>query len=228
MTTAGTQIALGVLQLVALSLPVFALLAQVYFTVSDDNPTVSVSLRIAFGGGFLVLAGMVSGQFLYINTESFLIQTSIALVILGLFFILVVLKGIYEASRQDLQNSAKETVSEVDKIIRVMEENEFETIREFEESDVTLKDLDNNMEPTRLDDLRSQKRDAEEVVNDLETPITDYFVETNFHIIAVLTIVLSIIVSVSQIPFSGPLFVIYPLIASHVIVFGLEWLGILE
>lgn len=228
MAIAGTQIALSVLQLVALSLPVFALLAQVYFTVSDDRPAVPMTLIIAFGGGFLVLAGMLSAQFLYINTESFLIQTSVAFVILGLFLILVVLKKIYEKSKEKMRTSGEETIAEAEQIIQIMEEHDFETISEFEESDVTLEDLEEDREPDDIEDLRSQKKDAEKAIDDLETPIWDVLEDSNSDIVLMLTLVISFAIYISPIPFTEPLFVIYPLIASQMIVIVLEWVGVLE
>lgn len=217
------QIALGILQLVALSLPVFALLSQIYFRVSDDMPPFLISIVIAIGGGTLVLAGMLSAQYLYMISDSFLIQSSAGLMLLGLGTILLILEQIYDVTKHSFAETREETLKDLDRLIETMEDNGFENTAEFHNSNVELK---NETSPTDdLEELRSKKQDLAQSTDHIEKPFKKALEDLNYKSTGVLTFIFIAIMFVSPYEFSSLFDVVLPLFFAYVITESAERLG---
>ena len=98
------DLALGILQLVALSLPAFAILMEI--VVESDFPLTKAAVPITTAGfGLFLTAGLVNLVALVITTNSLVLQVSLGLVGLGLCSLLIgaALIGtqIEEAQEQD-------------------------------------------------------------------------------------------------------------------------------
>ncbi|TKX52377.1 hypothetical protein EXE42_16410, partial [Halorubrum sp. SP3] len=162
MSTNDVQIALGILQLVALTLPVFALLTQVYLSTEDNRTHVSLGMVLLFGGGVLIVGAIFSAQSLYCDTNSILIELSLMTISLGIIAIGVVLYRIYNTLRMNAVREARSNEDKLDRLIELMEEHEFETVSEFHESNIELDDANKreDLETTTVEDLRNVRKSA--------------------------------------------------------------------
>lgn len=207
MTATDTQIALGILQLVALTLPVFALLSQVIFSLRENDRNLSLGLVLLFGGGFLVVGAIFSAQSLYFDTDSAFLQTSIVVVTLGISGIGLVLYEIFNTTKKNTVRDARSTLNELDKIIHVMDKNEFETVEEFRESDIGLEDadIDRGQVEVTIDDLEEQRKSLKQATTKFDGIILSYLNKKQISIGVAFIITLSLILAILPLPSSSPI-----------------------
>ncbi|TKX86359.1 hypothetical protein EXE43_08895 [Halorubrum sp. SS5] len=210
MSVNDVQIALGLLQLVALTLPVFALLTQVFFSIDGNQSRISIGLLLLAGGGALVAGAIFSAQSLYSNTNSAVLELSILAVTFGVFPITLLLYNIYKSMKRNVLQESRSTLDELDKIIQVMDEHDFETVEEFRDSDIELEDAnekDDDVETT-IGDLKEQRKKFEEATSYFEQSIFSSYSRKQYLIGGILILIVSITVTVSPFLSSNPLMIV--------------------
>ncbi|WP_435362745.1 hypothetical protein [Haloarchaeobius sp. DYHT-AS-18] len=170
MAISDGQIAMGILQLVGLSLPVFGILTQTYFRMTENQPTFSIGLVLSTGGLFLLMGAISSAAYLWSLTTSTLITISLQFISMGLLFIGVLLWFIYSSSKEEhraLLNTAKNLQGIVKELIQEMEKRDVETVAELRETDFEVpEDVQDDL---TLDELKNVREDAEGLDDDIET-----------------------------------------------------------
>lgn len=172
MTISDGQIALGILQIVALTLPVLALLAQVFFKISDQKFTYLMGYLVLAGGGALVGSAIFSAHFLWNSTNSSIIIVSIGALVWGLMMIAVMLYFIYRKTKDDTREdmrSLKEKnmriINELEEIITKMESTDTNTVSELRDQDV---DHDDYRDELTLKEAKELLEEAKERSGDLD------------------------------------------------------------
>ena len=166
MTVSDAQVALGILQLVALALPALAMFSQVYFSVSDEATHFIMGLFILGAGVLLILAGVMSAQYLHNSMGESLVSASLIYSAGGLVFIGIVIYFIYLGTKSKSEEKLREKKSEKREIQNIvlglledMEEKDVDNIEELRQKGVEVDDDIND---------KVTKRELEEATSTLE------------------------------------------------------------
>jgi ABC-type multidrug transport system fused ATPase/permease subunit len=145
------QIALGILQLVALSLPVFIFSFRIYVEISDKKlESHLITFIIAFGGIFLIAGAIASLAYLSQITSSVYIRFSLFLILIGLFSLVGLLWSIYSVSVYD----SKQKVSDLQNKLNKKEAKLKEEIKENENIKEHETESDLKQELSRVEDTK--------------------------------------------------------------------------
>lgn len=181
MAVSDGQVALGLLQLVALTFPVFAILMQVYFSMSRDRLNLPVGLVLMIGGGLLILGAILSMQHLTQVISSQLVSYSLLSISGSLIFLGSLVYFIYDVSKDDLRSmkkknknyikqseenieKSKEHLEVVNPLIDVMEEQNVESMTEVQ--GVTSEVPEGVEDDIKLSELKEIRDDSIEVIRE--------------------------------------------------------------
>jgi len=177
MTISDGQIALNILQIVGLSLPVFAILAQIYFRMEGDEPHMHIGFVLLSGGGGLVLAALASTQFLWLQTSSPLVDISLTLLAFGFLMLGFLLYTIYDSSKKGLKNMSESNqeikqISEV--LIKTMEREDVENVQELRETESEVpEEVEDDLTLEELKEIREQTKSISNRLDKLYSPIQE-------------------------------------------------------
>lgn len=195
------QIALGILQLVALALPVFALLADVYFTVTDMEYNPHLAFALFAGGTLLVLGAISSAQYLSAQSGSILVQFSIVVISMGLVPLVYILYLVYEQEKKGLEKAMRDRLDSAERIIDGMKEYDVNTLDQLKDTDFEFQESSD--EEVTLEDMKAIRNGSRSFRNFIK----DQYAAIPKIIIAIVILaaaVTSTILNLSPIPVMSP------------------------
>ena len=223
MQVSDGQVALGILQLVALALPVFAVLTQVYFTMTEEQSHLHIGYVVMSGGVVLILGAIFSAQYLYNLVESPWVGASLWFVSFGLFSIVGILYSIYKDSKDSFEDDTEETIKIIDKLIARLEREDATSVSELQSAD---DDFNHDVnEDLTIDELKGLRDETKEIRDDLNNFYKNALLKSfkNKEWAAFLVILALVYVGfwISPAEMSSPIIVVlYPLVT-----FGLWGIG---
>jgi drug/metabolite transporter (DMT)-like permease len=162
MSLSDGEIALTMLQVIALSLPVLAFLADILFDISEDRIDDELGIFLLLGGIItLSTGGLFIAYILWSEAESFILRSSITIISLGFSIIVIMTLIIYGIARRRYNRQIRrfdDFDNERDHYINLMQKVNVDTIEELREMGINvpkiiddsatveeLKDTDENM-----------------------------------------------------------------------------------
>jgi ABC-type multidrug transport system fused ATPase/permease subunit len=194
-----SSVALGVLQLTALALPVFAFFLRVYISNNSRGFSIPGIFATLFGVVGLTLAATFSSQFLYNRTNSEFIELSLYLVPLSLSGILLVVYEIYSESARDMKQKVSNLEEDIEeashkKLIEHMKNNELSHTSEIEVDRFSMvNEMDEGKSLSELERIQEKNNIMRELVDEIpktDSPIT-YITLEHWRIIVIGAVIFS-------------------------------------
>ena len=170
-------VALGILQLVALTLPVIVIISQLILSSTDlsERDKYEISIWIGFSGISLIIAAAVSATYLYNSVNNFNLQISLTMVSIGLVGIIMLFWIFITHTKEEMEEESPLTVIEEEgnifwDVVEIMEKSDVDSISELETDEHSFEEWPD----LSVEELRDLAKDTDEAVKTRNMGFVEY------------------------------------------------------